>query len=638
MKNIYLLLLLLFIFGRLSATHIVGGEIQVKYQGNGHLFVLNLYFDAKNGNPNAEDDSVQVHIFNKANNRFVQSLWLPRNLRQNLIFSNPACTSNQISTRILRYARLFNLNTNNFSEPAGYYVVWERCCRNNVINNIDDPGGAGMTFYTEFPPARQNQATFLNSSPEFSIPKGDYLCLNEPFQFEFGATDANGDELRYELSTPFNGNSTRNNPGNLSPVAGPYSLVSWLFGFSANSAIPNNGLPASQFKINAQTGQITVTPNLTGLFVFSIICREFRNGTQIGLVRRDYQLMVLDCPKNQPPSIQAQIGEVNGQAIFYQENQIITVDAKTNELCFKVWLKDQEVNQNLSITAEGRNFQLRQSILSASQGRVNGVGDSLKIDVCWPRCLISQMANNQLVPFEFDLIVRDNGCPSAKADTLKIKLISNPVINNKPLAKTDAAIDASRKYDYIMEKKVYEAYDFEVFGEDLIDNDQIELTAVGRGFNLADYGMKFNKITGIGSIQSHFNWETVCEYLTESRTEFVIDFIVKDKSICENKADTVSVLLVLNDEEINLDFLPPNVFTPNQTDDKNQFFKIDDLPADNCLYKFKNIQIYNRWGNKVYESPSRDFQWDGGNSPTGTYYYHINYSRKIYKGTITLIK
>jgi gliding motility-associated-like protein len=638
MKNLYLLLFFLFVAGRLSATHIVGGEIQVKLEGNRQLFILNLYFDVRNGNPNAEDDSVQVHIFNKANNLFSQSVWLPRNLRQNLSFSNPACTSSLIVTRILRYSRSLTLNATNYSDPAGYYVIWERCCRNGVINNINDPGGAGMTFYTEFPPIRQNQATFINASPEFSIPKGDYLCLNEPFQFEFGATDADGDALRYELSTPFNGNSTRNNPGNVPPIAAPYSLVSWLFGFSATTAIPNDGLPASQFKINAQTGQITVKPNLTGLFVFSIICREFRNGIQIGLVRRDYQLMVLDCPKNQAPTIQAQIGEINGQAIFYQENQTITVDAKAKDLCFKVWLKDLEANQNLSIVAEGRNFQLRQSILSASQGRVNGANDSLKIDVCWPVCLTSQTANNQLVPFEFDLIVRDNGCPSSKADTLKIKLISKPILNNKPLVKTNVPIDASQKYDYVIEKKIYEIYDFDVFGEDLLDNDQIELTAIGRGFNLADYGMKFNKISGTGAIQSHFNWETVCDYITELRNEFVIDFIVKDKSLCEDKADTVSVLLVLNDEAINLDFLPPNVFTPNKTDDKNQVFSIPNLPAENCLYKFKNIEIYNRWGNQVYESPTRDFQWDGGNLPAGTYYYHINYTRKIYKGTVSLIR
>ncbi len=412
----------------------------------------------------------------------------------------------------------------------------------------------------------------------------------------------------------------------------------WLFGFSAQTAIPNDGLPDSQFKINPQTGQITVKPNLIGLYVFSIICREYRNGTPIGLVKRDYQLMVLDCPKNQSPSVQAQVGTANGQAVYYQENQTITLDAKTNNLCFKIWLKDPDLNQNLTITAAGRNFQLRQNILSTTQGRVSGINDSLGVEVCWPRCLFSQTLDNQLVPFEVNLIVRDNGCPSSKADTLKVKIIANPIVNHPPLVKTNAQLDDSRKYDYVMVKKVYESYDFDVLGEDLLDNDQLELTALGRGFNLADLGMKFSRVSGIGTIQSHFNWETVCDYLTEARNEFVIDFIVKDKSLCEDKTDTVSVLLVLNDEEINLDFLPANVFTPNQSDDKNRVFKIPDLPADNCLYRFKNIQIYNRWGNKVYESPRKDFEWNGDNSPAGAYYYHINYTRKIYKGVLTLIR
>ncbi|MCU0445651.1 MAG: hypothetical protein MUE85_12120 [Microscillaceae bacterium] len=232
MKHLYFSILLFLCPAWLWATHIVGGEIQVKTETNGHRFILNLYFDVRNGNPQAEDDSVQVHIFSKTTNRFVQSLWLPRTFRENLVFSNPVCTSGQVQTRVLRYSRLVSLNPNNYNQSTGYYVVWERCCRNHTINNINDPGGAGMTFYTEFPAIQLGQAAFVNSSPEFSTPKGDYLCLNEPFTFAFGAIDADGDELRYELATPFNGNSTRNNPSNIPPIATPYFygfVVVWFF-------------------------------------------------------------------------------------------------------------------------------------------------------------------------------------------------------------------------------------------------------------------------------------------------------------------------------------------------------------------------------------------------------------------------
>jgi hypothetical protein len=45
----------------------------------------------------------------------------------------------------------------------------------------------------------------------------------------------------------------------------------------------------------------------------------------------------------------------------------------------------------------------------------------------------------------------------------------------------------------------------------------------------------------------------------------------------------------------------PNVITPNG-DDKNEFFMAPDLEPDSCLGKFQSVQIYNRYGKKIFES------------------------------------
>ena len=58
----------------------------------------------------------------------------------------------------------------------------------------------------------------------------------------------------------------------------------------------------------------------------------------------------------------------------------------------------------------------------------------------------------------------------------------------------------------------------------------------------------------------------------------------------------------------------PNLFTPNG-DGKNEVFQIKNLPANS------SIQIFNRWGSRVYESSSYNNTWDGGNVPDGTYFY-----------------
>lgn len=64
-----------------------------------------------------------------------------------------------------------------------------------------------------------------------------------------------------------------------------------------------------------------------------------------------------------------------------------------------------------------------------------------------------------------------------------------------------------------------------------------------------------------------------------------------------------------------------NVFTPNG-DGLNDFFDVDcELITD------YNLVIFNRWGNKLYESNDLDQPWDGTNSgsevPAGTYFFII---------------
>jgi gliding motility-associated-like protein len=64
-----------------------------------------------------------------------------------------------------------------------------------------------------------------------------------------------------------------------------------------------------------------------------------------------------------------------------------------------------------------------------------------------------------------------------------------------------------------------------------------------------------------------------------------------------------------------------NIFTPNG-DTKNDFFFIKNLPPNSAL------QIFNRWGGRVYESSNYNNQWDGGDVPDGTYYYILVLSGK----------
>jgi len=74
------------------------------------------------------------------------------------------------------------------------------------------------------------------------------------------------------------------------------------------------------------------------------------------------------------------------------------------------------------------------------------------------------------------------------------------------------------------------------------------------------------------------------------------------------------------------DQLKTNVFTPNG-DGKNDVFNTSQFQNLNGFH----IEIYNRWGAKVFESSNATTEWDGkiANEPAdeGVYYWIIRYQK-----------
>lgn len=50
-------------------------------------------------------------------------------------------------------------------------------------------------------------------------------------------------------------------------------------------------------QINPVTGVITGTPNISGRFVVTVCCNEWRNGVIINSVKREFQFVVTNCSK-----------------------------------------------------------------------------------------------------------------------------------------------------------------------------------------------------------------------------------------------------------------------------------------------------------------------------------------------------
>lgn len=79
----------------------------------------------------------------------------------------------------------------------------------------------------------------------------------------------------------------------------------------------------------------------------------------------------------------------------------------------------------------------------------------------------------------------------------------------------------------------------------------------------------------------------------------------------------------------------PNVFTPNG-DGSNDFYEIPNLDR----YIRSQLIVFNRWGQKVYESDPYNNNWDGGTLPDGVYFYILKckgyWKEDVFRGSVSI--
>jgi gliding motility-associated-like protein len=122
-------------------------------------------------------------------------------------------------------------------------------------------------------------------------------------------------------------------------------------------------------------------------------------------------------------------------------------------------------------------------------------------------------------------------------------------------------------------------------------------------------------------------------------TWFVV--LATDTSTSCSNSDSVFINVAGVDcDSFNL-FIP-NAFTPN-TDGNNDDFSI----FWRCPFQQFNVKIFNRWGEKVFESNDQNFKWDGTYKGAlqnpAVFVYLIsavipNGRQWQYKGSVTLIR
>ncbi|KAB7726842.1 hypothetical protein F5984_23290 [Rudanella paleaurantiibacter] len=262
--------------------------------------------------------------------------------------------------------------------PAPDYILsFSLCCRNAVVNTLVNPGAQNIYVETLL----NNQATSTNSSPQFNNVPVPLSCSNQPFNYNHGAVDPDGDELVFSLVSALQGQGT---------------LVNYATGFSGTQPLTTTG-PVT---INPSTGSLSFTPNGTQVAVICIKVEEYRviGGirTKIGEVVRDMQFSVLDC-NNTIPIVSGINGTANsgGTTGAYST----TIGSGSNA-CFNVAAFDIE---STSLTLSWNNGIPGASFTTNSSGRVG--------TFCWTPTAADVGTNI------FTVTVEDGNCPVKGVNT-----------------------------------------------------------------------------------------------------------------------------------------------------------------------------------------------------------------------------
>ncbi|MEM0940193.1 MAG: gliding motility-associated C-terminal domain-containing protein [Bacteroidota bacterium] len=596
---VILLFLLLILCLKAKAFHIVGGEIEFIYLGEG-IYRINLiqYFDeAQNLNP-GPDPSVTVYIFRNSDNELLSVHTLLFDTEELVEYTNIECSREDLQTSRILYTADVSLDPSSYADPLGYYIQWERCCRNSVIDNIVTPDGTGMNYVIEIPPLMRNGIIFQNSSPILFKPLSDYACINQLYYTEFTGIDPDGDSLVYSLTTPLNSSSQV-----ALPVAQPKPHLNVAFnpGFSENNMVP--GSPP--LRIDSE-GLLTVRPSEKGLFVFGIKVEEYRDGEKIGEVRRDFQMLVIDeCEPPDPPVVAI---EIPGQPDFDPEVDTLTYTVAEAK-CFDFLVSNITPGERIFLKAEGVNFDEDINEIFSFRDSLSLSGSDLTVEICIPDC-----PPLRDVPFILDLIAGDDACPLPQLDTVRLTLQVQPPPNQKP-------VPSLKRLTVIQDEDNNPVFSRIITASDA-DNEALEFSlSIEEAEDPALFGFDFNVISSnLGFIEGEFIWDTDCTiYDFSEDDEFNLKVLVNDSDQCDAPGDTIDI----NARVILPDNTNPNVTVssvlPNSIDLGSTLdfdVVVDDADGDdlslqfvgaNFNPEFYGVQFEGATGNNSIESP---FRWD----------------------------
>lgn len=268
-----------------KGEHIIGGEMYYVCNANGtYTFTMKLYRDC-NSSGAPFDNPASFAIFDDANQLVEQLTSTVQSIEEIDPDLDSPCLDFPPNICVEEGTYQFTVTLD--TDVSSYQVVYQRCCRNQTIQNLENPGAQGLTIVAEVP---QTNVADCNSSPSFNNFPPPVLCSFEQLVFDHSATDPDGDELVYSLCSPYIG-GTQAVPAPVPPSNPPYDVVVWNGAYSAIDPLDADPM----LSIDPVTGLLTGEPTVQGQFVVGVCVEEYRDGVLIGTNKRDFQFNVAQC-------------------------------------------------------------------------------------------------------------------------------------------------------------------------------------------------------------------------------------------------------------------------------------------------------------------------------------------------------
>lgn len=275
-----------------------------RYQGpdgrGGRIYtlILKLYRGCEpvDNNHADFDPSVAYTIYeNAANGLFGDPTIVPLGARDTIsAASNDPCILNPPQS--CYEEAIYQGNVDLPDNTAGYTVVYQRCCRTNLLTNANTSYNIGATYVTTIPGA--SSGVPLVNGPYFNHEQAILICAGSRFSYDYSAIAPPGDSESYSFCEAYAGGSGENDvPYPAAPP--PYAALVYVPPYSAGSPM------GSGVTINPQTGLISGTAPPAGTYVVTVCVTEYQGGLPVGSDRKDFHITVTDCQReavaNIPP-------------------------------------------------------------------------------------------------------------------------------------------------------------------------------------------------------------------------------------------------------------------------------------------------------------------------------------------------